>query len=151
MEERRRGDARCDRLARRRATLDDFDWRISIAEIASDGPFSTFPGIDRQLAVLQGKVALTIEGRAPVTLDPDRPLPWISRARPPSMADLVDGPSMDLNVMTRRGPLRLPNDRCRSAGATDHRRAGVTVIVARSTITNAGEPRHSTWTRSTRC
>src|ERR1700722_12611735 len=52
------------------ATLDNFDWRISIAEIAASGPFSRFPGIDRKLAVLEGKVALTVEGSAPVVLDP---------------------------------------------------------------------------------
>ena len=52
------------------ATLDDFDWRISIAEIARSGPFSRFPGIDRTLAVLEGKVVLTVEDNAPAVLDP---------------------------------------------------------------------------------
>ena len=84
------------------ATLDNFDWRVSIAEIASDGPFSAFPGIDRQLAVLQGKVALTIDGHPPVTLDPAAPaLEFPGEAAVESK--LIDGPSMDLNVMTRRG------------------------------------------------
>ena len=31
------------------AGLDDFDWRISLATISEDGPFSVFPGIDRTL------------------------------------------------------------------------------------------------------
>jgi len=31
------------------AGLADFDWRVSMATVASDGPFSVFPGIDRTL------------------------------------------------------------------------------------------------------
>ena len=31
------------------AGLDHFDWRISMARVEQDGPFSTFPGIDRTL------------------------------------------------------------------------------------------------------
>lgn len=30
------------------AGLDGFDWRISCARVASGGPFSVFPGVDRQ-------------------------------------------------------------------------------------------------------
>ena len=33
------------------ASLSDFGWRVSMATVASDGPFSVFPGIDRTLAV----------------------------------------------------------------------------------------------------
>jgi environmental stress-induced protein Ves len=84
------------------ATMDDFDWRISIADIAASGPFSRFPGIDRKLAVLQGKVALTVEGSAPVLLDPhSAALDFYGESA--VQADPVGGPSMDLNVMTRRG------------------------------------------------
>ena len=43
------------------ASLEDFDWRISMARVASDGPFSDFPGIDRTLAVIKGSgLVLTI-------------------------------------------------------------------------------------------
>jgi environmental stress-induced protein Ves len=83
------------------ADMKDFDWRISIAEIAASGPFSRFPGIDRKLAVLQGKVALTVEGSAPVALD-SHTAPLDFHGESAVQADLVDGPSMDLNVMTRR-------------------------------------------------
>jgi len=34
------------------ATLDTFDWRVSIATIAADGEFSTFSGVDRFLVPL---------------------------------------------------------------------------------------------------
>ncbi|HVK62608.1 MAG TPA: HutD family protein [Bdellovibrionales bacterium] len=32
----------------------DFDWRVSIATVVSDGPFSLFPGYDRLLVVWSG-------------------------------------------------------------------------------------------------
>src|SRR5450830_954266 len=38
--------------------LDAFDWRISLADIKGDGPFSAFPGIDR-CAVLLGDSGIT--------------------------------------------------------------------------------------------
>ena len=34
-------------------SLDDFDWRVSMARVAADGPFSLFPGIDRSLAIVE--------------------------------------------------------------------------------------------------
>lgn len=36
------------------AALDAFEWRISIAGVMEDGPFSRFPGYDRALMVLAG-------------------------------------------------------------------------------------------------
>jgi environmental stress-induced protein Ves len=34
--------------------LDDFDWRASIATIATSGPFSVFPGVERTIVLLDG-------------------------------------------------------------------------------------------------
>lgn len=37
------------------ASLDGgFDWRLSVAEVTADGPFSSFPGYDRSLTLLSG-------------------------------------------------------------------------------------------------
>ena len=36
------------------AGMDAFDWRVSIAHIASDGPFSAFAGVDRIITLLEG-------------------------------------------------------------------------------------------------
>lgn len=36
------------------ATLEDFRWRVSRAQIDSDGPFSVFPGITRWIALMDG-------------------------------------------------------------------------------------------------
>ena len=85
------------------AGLSDFGWRVSMATVASDGPFSVFPGIDRTLAVLTGEgMALSIEGLGEKLLTPaSAPLPFPADA--PTTARLTGGPITDLNVMTRRG------------------------------------------------
>jgi environmental stress-induced protein Ves len=78
------------------------DWqvRISVAEIASDGPFSSFPGVDRWFAVLSGGgVALTIDGRELVRRAGDPPLAFSGEA--PVACRLLQGPSRDLNLMLR--------------------------------------------------
>ncbi|MFO7483937.1 HutD family protein, partial [Oceanibaculum nanhaiense] len=36
------------------AGLEDFDWRLSIARMEADAPFSAFPGIVRTLAIVEG-------------------------------------------------------------------------------------------------
>ena len=46
------------------ASLEAFDWRVSMARVESDGPFSAFPGIDRTLAVLEGQGIELDAGRA---------------------------------------------------------------------------------------
>jgi hypothetical protein len=116
--------------------MDDFDWRISIADIASSGPFSRFPGIDRKFAVLEGKVALTIEGRAPVTVDPHTAA-LDFHGESAVRADLVGGPSRDLNVMTRRG--RFASRMTRRFAGPLTLSAGTAVIVALGTLTAAGQ------------
>ncbi|MFC7396888.1 HutD family protein [Chelatococcus sp. GCM10030263] len=85
------------------AALGDFTWRVSMASVATDGPFSIFPEIDRTLSVLSGAgMELTIEGQGEVVLDRSSP-PHAFPADVPTKARLIDGPITDLNVMTRRG------------------------------------------------
>ncbi|OBZ95162.1 HutD-family protein [Pararhizobium polonicum] len=85
------------------ADLATFGWRISMATVASDGPFSVFPGIDRTLSILEGQgMELDIAGRAPVVLTQfSEPLAFPADAA--TSARLVSGTIVDLNVMTRRG------------------------------------------------
>ncbi len=88
------------------ASLDAFDWRISMARVASSGPFSRFPGIDRTLAVLAGSgIRLDVAGRGTVSLDRDTP-PFAFSGDDAAAAELIDGPIEDLNVMTRRASHR---------------------------------------------
>lgn len=84
------------------AAISEFGWRISMATVAVDGPFSAFPGIDRTLTILSGAgMELAIDGRAPVTLDPQSP-PLAFPADVETSARLTEGTVVDLNVMTRR-------------------------------------------------
>lgn len=86
------------------ADLAHFDWRVSIAHIASDGPFSAFPGVDRVITLLDGGgVQLdAADGGALHRLD----TPWQPYAfegERPLHSRLLGGPCDDFNVMTRRG------------------------------------------------
>lgn len=84
------------------AGFDDFDWRVSMAEISADGPFSVFPGVDRVLAVLDGRFRLAVAGLAPAELTPaSAPLQFPGDV--PSFAELLTPKARDLNVMVRRG------------------------------------------------
>jgi environmental stress-induced protein Ves len=85
------------------AGIGDFDWRLSMALVATGGPFSIFSGIDRTLAVLDGDgIELTIEGMAPVALTAaSQPLAFPGDV--PTSAILLGGVVTDLNIMTRRG------------------------------------------------
>lgn len=81
----------------------EFDWRVSKARIADDGPFSRFPEHDRVLVVLDGKgVDLEHPGEAPRARL--RPLePYCFRGDWRTEARLVAGPVSDFNVLVRRG------------------------------------------------
>jgi environmental stress-induced protein Ves len=84
------------------ATLADFDWRISSASVAADGPFSVFEGLDRSLALLQGgPMDLMLDGAKRHSLPPDGTVFCFAGERAVS-ATLPAGPVVDLNVMTRR-------------------------------------------------
>ena len=84
------------------AGLDDFDWRVSVARVASSGPFSCFLGIDRTIAVLEGAgLRLAIDGRAPIELTSGT-APFAFAGDADVEALLVGGEVIDLNVMTRR-------------------------------------------------
>lgn len=101
------------------AGLDAFDWRVSMALVESDGPFSSFPGIDRTLAVLEGNgIGLAIGDREPVLLG----VGWEPLAFPadePTHGTLRGGPILDLNVMVRRGVFRAEMQRIEIDSAFD--------------------------------
>jgi len=85
------------------AGLDDFDWRVSLARVERDGPFSIFPGIDRTLSVVEGQgIALAFADGETVTLTADDP-PFPFAGDVAVEGRLIDGALFDLNVMTRRG------------------------------------------------
>ena len=85
------------------AELHTFDWRISMARIDSDGPFSVFPGGERTLAVLDGAgIRLKVAEQDAVELTPSS-APHLCPADLATSSKLLGGPITDFNVMTRRG------------------------------------------------
>ncbi len=81
------------------AGMDDFQWRISMAEVTEPGPFSRFEGIDRHLTVLSGRMRLDMpDGRH--VLDAGDSSAFAGET-PVEATPLL--PVIDLNVMTRRG------------------------------------------------
>ncbi|MFE9428143.1 HutD family protein [Kitasatospora sp. NPDC006697] len=75
--------------------------RVSLAEIAADGPFSAFPGQDRILTVLSGEgIELTVGGAAPAVLRPLRPFAFPGGE--PAASRLLGGPVTALNLITRQ-------------------------------------------------
>lgn len=84
----------------------DFDWRVSIAEIESDGAFSTFPGCDRFIALLDGPgMELQFDAAEPVRLDQRlRFVRFAGEAK--TFGRLLGGAVRDFNVIVRRDALR---------------------------------------------
>lgn len=105
-----------------------FDWRLSIASVDEDGPFSLFPGVDRTLVVLQGE-GLELEGL-------DRPVPLDHRFALASFpgdaavtARLRDGRVRDLNLMTRRATCTHTAEVRRADGPVELSGAPALVVV----------------------
>ena len=82
---------------------DDWDWRLSIAEIERDAAFSSFPGIDRELVLLSGNgLRLRFDdGEVHELLPPHDKLRFAGERA--VTGELIDGRSHDFNLMWRRG------------------------------------------------
>ena len=81
---------------------DDWDWRLSIAEIERDGPFSTFDGVDRELVLLHGNgVRLRFDDGEVRDVEP--PHGRVRFAGECAVSgELIDGTTHDFNLMWRR-------------------------------------------------
>ena len=74
--------------------------RISVARIERSGPFSAYPGVERWFTVLQGEgVVLRFATRRALLAEGSEPLRFDGAAAPG--CDLLDGPTLDLNLMLR--------------------------------------------------
>lgn len=108
------------------ADFESFDWRISTAIVATSGPFSAFPGVDRVLTVLEGGAMVLSVGGQDQRLDAAGE-PFSFPGDLPAAAQLEGEALLDFNVMVRRpllaevlrGPLdpdrRGANERARLA------------------------------------
>ncbi len=101
------------------ATLDGFDWRVSMARMDDDGPFSIFPETDRTLTVLRGDgLRLSIAGGASVELTRQSE-PFAFSGDVVASATLIAGTVTDLNVMTRRAQFKHSVRRLHVAGRVE--------------------------------
>lgn len=88
-----------------------FDWRVSVARIEADGPFSSFPGVDRVIVLLDGAGVRLRSNDSGIDHWLDVPLvPWAFPGEAAITATCL-GPdgnhaSRDFNVMTRRAALQ---------------------------------------------
>lgn len=88
---------------------EDFLWRASIATIAADGPFSLWPGVDRALLLLHGRLALAVGGDER-NLEGGDPAQTFAGEEAVSARPLR-GACTVLNLMARRGEARIALER----------------------------------------
>ena len=114
-----------------------FDWRVSMATVAEDGPFSSFPGVDRVLVVLEGAMDLVsperterLEKHAMACFPGER-----------EVTARVLRPVRDLNVMVKRTAFTVDAEVRRVRGATDlgSGRPAIAVVID-GTPSVAGHP-----------
>jgi environmental stress-induced protein Ves len=111
------------------ASLDAFDWRISMAHVGTDGPFSAFPGIDRTLSVLAGNGIKLAFGDGETAELRRASSPYSFAADREVEGKLLDGPIDDLNVMTRRGGWRHEVGRIAGPGPIELSPRGSLLVV----------------------
>lgn len=81
---------------------EDWNWRLSIADIEADAAFSTFPGVDRWLVLLSGNgMRLKFDDGHIRTLLPPHGEARFSGEQP-LIGELLEGPSRDFNLMWKR-------------------------------------------------
>jgi environmental stress-induced protein Ves len=77
-------------------------WRMSVAQIDADGPFSRFDGVERWFAVLSGAgVRLEVDGNPHTLAAADAPFHFDGASV--TQCTLQDGSTQDFNLMVRRG------------------------------------------------
>ncbi|MGI2130647.1 HutD/Ves family protein [Shewanella baltica] len=130
------------------AGLTEFDYRISIASISSNGPFSSFIGIDRQLVILEGDgVELSIkshEGTKQINslgagekIPRDTDTTEYKRLTPADSpfcfagetsitSQLLGSDVIDFNVMTKRGVFKAHTQRLNFDGIFIEEHAAIT-------------------------
>lgn len=89
--------------------MEDFGWRISIADLDTAGPFSRFPVVERHIVILAGTLCLRFDDGDRVIAAGDTPFSFSGSS--PVEGDPVGGPVRDLNLMVRsdhfNGHLRI--------------------------------------------
>lgn len=80
----------------------DWDWRLSVADVEADGPFSRLPGIEREIYLLEGAgMQFDFADGEAFALTPESPRLRFDGGRALD-SRLIDGPTRDFNLMWRR-------------------------------------------------
>lgn len=82
-----------------RRDADGLLWRLSLADVATEGPFSAFPAMRRILTVISGPGMILDTPDGPLAARPLVPLSFAGDL--PVTGRLPDGPIRDLNVIFR--------------------------------------------------
>ena len=95
---------------------DDWLWRMSVAHIEQDGPFSAFPGCDRELTVLQGEgMQLVFDDRIEPVIPPYGQIRFAGEQTPD--CHLLDGPTRDFNAIWKRQAFEIHGQRRAMTGS----------------------------------
>ena len=124
-------------IASDRGSDDNWTWRLALAPVMADGPFSKIDGVDRQLVMVEGRgMTLTIDRKVYEC----KPLEIVSfRGEAMTSAQLNRGPIRDINLMTRRGScggsLEVVRGGAKIASLENYRADGnVTDVLARIVV-----------------
>lgn len=86
------------------SSVQNFHWRLSIAEIAASGPFSAFAGVDRAITLLEGKGVHLQTADGAINHRLNQPLQPFAFSGDQALdcTLLGEGSCQDFNVMVRR-------------------------------------------------
>lgn len=87
------------------SSLDDFDWRLSIASVVKDGAFSNFNGYSRHLILIEGEgISLTHDNKRTDTLNELLDVASFSGGCK-TYGKLMNGAIKDFNIITQNGKI----------------------------------------------
>ena len=119
----------------------DWRWRLSVADVATHGPFSRFEKTQRWCAVLQGAGVVLRFPQATHRLDAhSEVLAFDGEWR--CDCDLIDGATLDFNLMTRGLPAHMQRVRAQTPAYTPGV-AGLAAVFALHDDTRITQGHHS--------
>ena len=111
----------------------DWHWRISVAQVEADGPFSRFDGVQRWFAVLEGEGVELALGQGPKVLTQrlTRQTAVFGFDGAQSVdCKLINGPTQDFNLMVRSVHASAKLQRVREAMEMRARESGICAVWA---------------------
>jgi environmental stress-induced protein Ves len=120
---------------------DAFNWRVSIAHISKDGPFSPFPGIDRIITLLEGGGVWLRTPDGSIDHRLEAPLqPFAFPGEAAIDGKLLLGACDDFNVMTNRATCRADVIVCRETQPLPASDAGVLLSLRGDWLVQGKDP-----------